>query len=770
MSDSGDQVTRVTHDDLSDLTPIGKVKASTPTSEDGLTPIGKVSKPPADHGLTLGIQHDPVFGSVVAPALNFLDYPVRAGVAAIGSQWPGIDVPSTPEGRQKFWEQRDKILNALEIPETPTGKAVSGIVSLPGQLIGKAAGGISRLALGPKTTEAIAPYTTMAADVAPLAAGKLLSREAPEALPTKPTERLAEAGKRRAERKQQAAENKARQEISKEYEASSYEGGANALDMMDTLQKARAAGQPMVLADLSHALERLGGTVYRSGGAASTRIRDFLERRQSGASQRMGAAIDQVLTDTPLRDLMKLQADMRAARARPVWEEAMARGSTAPFESQYQNAWNEAGRERASAERDLAKAQSELTASRGKQTTAGNVYSTSAANRAGREASEKLVEAQAKVDEATEHQQQLADLLRKAQEDRTLDAPGATWSPGLQNLLDAFPEIRRFIANGIAIERRFAADDILTGKKFEPRDYAIVGTDAAGEPIIGTVPTMRSWHAAKVGIDHILSSDAARDPLSGRLNAMGASYAKLRQALLTELDRLNPKYKPARDLYAGDTAILRAARDGEKVFSNRFATPDDVNEYVGKLSDSERQAFVTGMAQALSDRLDKLVMSADRSQPFKTDFTRKRVRAVLGDAEADRFLDLVDREHAMKTAQSRVTAGSPTAERVGADLHRKLEGPSKLWDLADAIFHLRLPSAGRAALQIIKNQKRPQMVTDAMGNLLFDPNVAITPQGPLLPPVNAPVRWPPTAAQTYIGTALAQPQDTATLRQLLGYR
>lgn len=721
---------------------------------------------------------DPVFGSVVAPAINIMDYPVRALTGdAIRFLAPGMS-------NDRWHQIKQQIIDATALPETRVGKGVEAVAAIPGTLISKGVGAASRAILGDKLTNALAPVAEIAADVAPFGLSKTLGRTPRELPPISHWfERDVERERLRNVAKKVKDENRARRDISETYRRSTYEGGRNTQDIIDEMQNARHAGQPLLASDLNDALTRLRGTIYRQGGAAAARIKDFLERRDREASARMDAKIDDALTDQSLRDVMKQQKAQRSANARPLWDKAMERGtSTAPFERQYELAWGDAVKKRSEAQAKVAAADAAVTQARGRQATGGNVYADSAANQAARDATGKLEEAKRELAAASKEADDLQALLKRAQGDGTLNAPGATWSIGLQRLLDAVPgagpAIRRGIKRGIEIMSLEASPEILAGENFNPRDYAIVGTDAAGEPIIGAVPTMRAWHAAKVGMDEFLRSPAAYDQF-GSFNAIGRATAIARRTLVAELDKLNKDYKPARDVWAGDTAVMRALNEGKEIFNEKHFMDDaHVREHFESLGESEKQAFITGVRQELETRMQKLSATRDQSIPFAMPWVRNRLSAIMGPA-ADEFLAAVDREHTMKASSNQTLRGSQTAERRQDDVSRAAEQIKTLQRVAE---HLRsghpvraiTSGVGGAIDKVVQSklgdpmreraQARQDIINDIMARHLLDPNLALNPTGPLLSPVPGAVSpFRPGPGTAYgVGTVIT-PEDKSGL-------
>jgi hypothetical protein len=112
--------------------------------------------------------------SVAAPVANFLDYPFRAIPADVYGATKAALAPSG-KGQEEFWKGRAAVMGATQLPETSTGQAISTALNAPASLIGAGIGKLSRATLGPELTQEIAPYATVAGDVAPIIGGKLIS-------------------------------------------------------------------------------------------------------------------------------------------------------------------------------------------------------------------------------------------------------------------------------------------------------------------------------------------------------------------------------------------------------------------------------------------------------------------------------------------------------------------------------------------------------------------------------------------------------------------
>lgn len=512
--------------------------------------------------------------------------------------------------------------------------------------------------------------------------------------------------------------NVAAKKVSKEISGPAAPAGR---DIIEEMMAARRAGQPMTLADIdSPAIKRLAGNIYRKSDEAAKRIADFFKERNAGATGRVEDLINTLLSDSSLRATAKQLAEDRSANARPVWGKAMAGGSIAPLEHQFEREFGDATRSVTEAQQRVIEANARVTQSAGRQATGGNVYSDAGANATGRETNESLTTARGDLEKAQADRDAIRERLQKAQVDGTANAPGAVWSPRLQEFLDQ-PEVRQGLARGYAIERRRAVGE---GKPFNPREYAILGEDEAGEPLVGQVPNMRLLAVAKEGLDSIIESDAMKDTLTGRPNKTGLSYIKLRNGFEQELDRLNPDYRAARDQWAGDTRTIRALEDGRNIFNDRRFTVEEIPEHVASLNPSERQFFLLGVADKLKSNLMRKVDAADKGSIINTEDARRRLAPLFETPQAaERFLADIERERTLKRTPTEIKGGSPTQERnVVDDISRAAWEHARRGHLGRA-----LTASGAQGLEYLAGKfrsARQAEVNAAIARILTDPQVA----------------------------------------------
>lgn len=160
-------------------------------------------------------------------------------------------------------------------------------------------------------------------------------------------------------------------------------------------------------------------------------------------------------------------------------------------------------------------------------------------------------------------------------------------SPTIERMLER-PIIQEGIQKGVA---NILDEAAATGRQIPLSDFALRRNPETGQfERIGT-PTLRLLDAAKRGLDQFMDTDAARNPLTGKLTERGRVVETMRKTLVNQLDDLAPKnekgqslYKLARDKWAEYSKpiealatidkVLNNARDASDVTGRLFGSPD----------------------------------------------------------------------------------------------------------------------------------------------------------------------------------------------------
>ena len=512
----------------------------------------------------------------------------------------------------------------------------------------------------------------------------------------------------------EAVANKAVQGVLKRIQSDQNAGGATYQDMIDLATS--TPDKPLVLADVVDANAKgLLGKIARAPGEAKQAISKFMMDRDIDAGTRLSTDIGENLGGGAAYHVDEALIDARSKAGAPLFEKAYEGGSVAPLETQFQNAFAEATKAETEAAKAVTSAQAKVTMAAGRQSQAGNVYSTSGANTEARQAQAELVESSRKLHEAGQAKDDILARLRQAQEDGATNAPGAVWNPRIQQFLDN-PRVKQGIARGLRIERDAA---LAAGRAMNPIEYAIVGTAASGDPIVGKVPTMKLLAKAKEGLDAILESPEMRDLLSGKLNAEGRAVDDVRRSFLNELDAINPDYKKARNVWSGASQSIENLRMGQELFK---MSPEEIKDAISQMTQNDREFFKLGAANTMRKMVAQTGKAGDETRRLiGTQYARDQMRAMFDSQEQfDKFFSKLNAEHLMFDSWKRIYGNSSTAERQAEDFTPALSGMEHL---------------SRAGSQALRGEVLPAMsnVARAAGKLLpsMDPKIAAE-QGKLL--------------------------------------
>lgn len=484
-------------------------------------------------------------------------------------------------------------------------------------------------------------------------------------------------------------------------------------NVVANLDRMGEAGKPGTLMDVGGPNVRaLAGSVSRKPGAAQAVIRGTMEERDAAAGTRAQADVRRYLTAGPsayrtARDLIT----QRSEQGEPLYRKAFEGGSMAPLKEQFENAWNDASRAEKQAAGDVDVANSQLTAALAKQpVTGGNVYSESAAGEAVRSARRNLATAQQRHAEAGQLKQQVLEHLRAAQHDIENDTPGAVWNPRIQQFLD-LPDVKKGLARGFHIQRN---DAVAEGVPFNPTEYALT---PEGEVI--RVPNMRTLNVAKKGLDAIIAEN--RDEF-GRLSEYGVSVDKVRRAMLSEMDKINPDYAKARASWAGHSASLDALKWGKNI--GRLP-PEQVAEEFAGMSGGEKEFARLGLADTLLERIGKTSFGGDEAKNLiKNTWTQEQLQPLFrSQADFTRYVESVAHERRLYDTQTEVLKGSQTAARQEEDHSNTLNAAGHALHGAANLVHgnwLRAMSSAARTIRDLGLRPNPEL-NEAIARSLADP-------------------------------------------------
>lgn len=190
--------------------------------------------------------------------------------------------------------------------------------------------------------------------------------------------------------------------------------------------------------------------------------------------------------------------------------------------------------------------------------------------------------------------------------------------------------------------------------------------DQQGNVVLTRDPSPSTLDYVKRGFDDTLSG--YRDPTSGRLNLddQGRAVEGLRQAFVSEMDRLYPNtYPAARAAYAGPASEREALGMGRNALLQQ---PRDIADTMGRLSQPQQEQYRLGARVAMGDRVNA---AADTRNPYTSIYgsptSRQRLETIYPQQAVNRFGQAYDMENQMAQTSQELLGGSPTAPRSMAD-------------------------------------------------------------------------------------------------------
>ena len=188
----------------------------------------------------------------------------------------------------------------------------------------------------------------------------------------------------------------------------------------------------------------------------------------------------------------------------------------------------------------------------------------------------------------------------------------------------------------------------------------------AGEEV--TEISARFLHYLKLGLDDKIFT--GRIPTEGGLGPTQLHALKGTRATFLDLfDRASPAYKKARNYWAGETASLDAMKLGKAI--NR-ADPDELADDLARMSASELESFRLGAMNALIDKIESSVDTANIARNFvKTKKLRRLLRLTFpkgesGQGKFDKFVNKLSDEMDMHVTNVTTRFNSATVARQEA--------------------------------------------------------------------------------------------------------
>ena len=274
--------------------------------------------------------------------------------------------------------------------------------------------------------------------------------------------------------------------------------------------------------------------------------------------------------------------------------------------------------------------------------------------------------------------------------------------PGFEEAVEQARNLAKF--DGVEIP---SADDLIKGGRIDDL-------------------SLQELHYVKMGLDEVMGLGKRGQSKTSIGRGTERKLKEARAEFVGIIDDASPQidgesaYKTARNKFAGDARLREAIEDGEGFFRMK---PDELEAKVGKMSDSEKEAFRIGVAQAVRNSVDSTADLADAGKKiFGNKKQRKLLRAAFPD---DKTFEAFEKRMEARIEQV-ITRGY--APRSGSPTALRDQDVSNLSETADAVTSMLmgnpLPAARSALGQVTDRASTSGRVGRALSQDLFSTDPA----------------------------------------------
>lgn len=326
------------------------------------------------------------------------------------------------------------------------------------------------------------------------------------------------------------------------------------------------------------------------------------------------------------------------------------------------------------------------------------------------------------------------DALTKARDAASLPAYNAfRASPPATNdalaALAADPDVNKALQWGYQLQRRRNVGTPV------PTDQAVTSFNAAGDPVMGDVPTPNSWDLAKRGIDALINKGT--DPVTGKMDADAASYVALKKNMLSAVDAAYPLYAPARATFGGPTEAMNAVALGRQALSQ---DPETITSTMAGMTPNEQDFYRIGAARNIRSIVDNVNAGGDAAgRLYAKPVMQQRIGALFdNDEDRTTFNNLLQNEMNMSKTSRFVLGGSPTgriaSEQEDAAVDPEnvaLVGSAMKGDVTGALGNLigrgvrRANGLNEATTSVLQRMLLNPDKTDAIAAMMTPTNQAV---------------------------------------------
>lgn len=175
------------------------------------------------------------------------------------------------------------------------------------------------------------------------------------------------------------------------------------------------------------------------------------------------------------------------------------------------------------------------------------------------------------------------------------------------------------------------------------------------------VPDARAWHYIKMAFDDMI--DAQTDTITRKVTNEGRILVGLKNKMLAEVDRFNPAYKSARNVWSGQKSLDDALEFGRKATTQ---SPEAVKRTVASMNASEKEAARAGLADWIGSQIDQRGFTQNAILRFFSNRQQvKNIRALFdNDEQFATFRKAIFGEAKKRATYEAVKGNSTTAAQM----------------------------------------------------------------------------------------------------------
>tara|TARA_R110000822_G_scaffold27674_1_gene82351 strand:- start:97 stop:2040 length:1944 start_codon:yes stop_codon:yes gene_type:complete len=252
----------------------------------------------------------------------------------------------------------------------------------------------------------------------------------------------------------------------------------------------------------------------------------------------------------------------------------------------------------------------------------------------------------------------IANINALANERKELAAP--LYDKAYKALVPYTDELKSILNRNVVKKALRSASDAASDEGDDFLNSIVKITDDGSVDFIKN-PTFRTLDYVKRGLDDVIERETSD---FGRVSSQGRRALNVKNELLSLLDDASPDYREARRIYSDSLSNENALLKGRKFLSEDY---DVLEQYIGGLSESEKDFFKMGVARSLRDRIRNKITTGNQAQVFNKEMVWDKLKPVFGDDnQLNKFISIIEAEQAKARTFSGIMGNSKTAERLAA--------------------------------------------------------------------------------------------------------